>query len=412
MFSSLKVRDFRLYWFGMLVSLVGTWIQSVAQSWLVFQLTGSAFLLGVVGFLSSIPIFVFSLFGGLLADRLNKRKILLATQTSFMLLAFLLAALTQLKLVTPAQIMFIACLNGAVMAFDAPSRQAVVVELVGKEHLLNAIALNSVAFNSSRIIGPAVAGILVATIGMSGCFYLNGISFLAVILALAVIRTHNHVKANKKAGLILDLKEGFSFVKKHYLILVLVAMVGMVSLFGVGYIILMPVFAEQVLKAGVKGLGVLMSASGFGALIGALTLARLGDFRYKGKLLLASSLIYSVSLILFSLSQAFFFALIALFLIGAGGVTSIALINTLLQSGVPDEFRGRVMSIFMLTFAGFMPFGNLFAGSLAQVIGVSATIFLSGVICTIFFILINLIYPQIRSLKQQIGHSFQAETPL
>mgnify|MGYP001574438469 FL=1 len=184
MFSSLKVKNFRVYWFGMFVSLIGTWIQIVAQSWLVFQLTNSAFLLGVVGFLSSIPVFLLSLFGGVLADRLNKRNILIATQSAFMLLAFLLAALTQMKLVTPYQIMFIALLNGVVMAFDAPSRQAMVVELVGKDYLFNAIALNSIAFNSSRIIGPALAGVLVATIGMSGCFYINGISFLHLIIAL------------------------------------------------------------------------------------------------------------------------------------------------------------------------------------------------------------------------------------
>jgi len=181
MFSSLKVRNFRIYWFGMLVSLTGTWIQQVAQSWLVFQLTNSAFLLGLVGFLSSVPVLMLSLFAGVLADRVEKRKILIATQILFMILAFLLALLTQLKIITPLQIMIIALLNGAVMAFDAPSRQAMVVELVGKTHLPNAIALNSVAFNSSRIIGPALAGVLVAVIGIGGCFYLNGISFLAVI---------------------------------------------------------------------------------------------------------------------------------------------------------------------------------------------------------------------------------------
>ena len=399
MFSSLKVKNFRIYWFGMFVSLIGTWIQSTAQSWLTFELTQSAFLLGVVGFLSSIPVFLLSLFGGVLADRVNKRNILIATQVAFMFLAFLLAALTQMKLITPLQIMGIALLNGIVMAFDAPSRQAVVVELVGKEHVFNAIALNSVSFNSSRIIGPALAGVLVATIGMSGCFYLNGISFLAVIFALFLIKVHNNARIDKNKPPLKDLKEGLIFIKNNRLILVLISMVGIVSLFGIAYVILMPIFANDILRAGVKGLGLLMSASGFGALIGALILARLGDFKFKGKLLIYSTLIFSVSLVLFSLSKDLFFSLFTLILVGASSVTAVSLINTILQAIVPDEFRGRVMSVFMLTFAGFMPFGNLIAGVLSEPFGVSFVVMASGIICTIFFIIIGLAYPQIRNLR-------------
>jgi len=192
----------------MLVSLIGTWIQQVAQSWLVFELTSSAFLLGVVGFLNSIPVLILCLFGGVLADRLNKRNILIATQIAFMVLAFILATLTQLKIITPFQIMAVAILNGVVMAFDAPARQSIVVELVGKKHLFNAIALNSVAFNSSRIIGPALAGILVATIGMSGCFYINGISFLAVIIALFSVRIVKTQNKFSHSNTFRDLKDG------------------------------------------------------------------------------------------------------------------------------------------------------------------------------------------------------------
>jgi MFS family permease len=397
MFSSLRVRNFRIYWFGMLVSLIGTWIQAVAQSWLVFQLTNSAFLLGVVGFLSAIPVFLLSLFGGVLADRVNKRNILIATQTSFMLLAFLLALLTQMKIITPAQIMLIAVLNGMVMAFDAPSRQAVVVELVGKQHLPNAIALNSVAFNSSRIIGPAIAGILVSTIGMSGCFYINGISLLAVLIALLLIRIEKKFSTSNNTAL-KDLKEGLAFIKNNRLILILISMVGLVSLFGVSYVILMPVFANDVLKVGVKGLGILMSSTGFGALIGALILARLGDFQYKGRFLMVSSLIFSISLILFSMSKAFLLSLFILLFLGGSSVSSIALINTILQTKVPDILRGRVMSVFMLTFAGFMPFGNLIAGALAQALSVSFAVMSGGIICTAFFVVINIAYPQIRQM--------------
>ena len=348
--------------------------------------------------MSSIPVFLLSLFGGVVADRMNKRNILLFTQSAFMLLAFLLAVLTQLGLIRPWQIMVIAALNGIVMAFDAPSRQAVVVELVGKEHLLNAIALNSVSFNSSRIIGPALCGILVASIGLSGCFYINGISFLAVIIALLLMRLKNSPRIYKNNTALKDLKEGLKFMKNNRLIIILITMVGISSLFGMPYVILMPIVANDILKIGIKGLAMLMSATGFGALIAGLALARLGNFKYKGKLLVSSSLIFSISLVLFSLSRVYFFSLFVLTLIGGFSVMAMALVNTLLQTNVDDRFRGRVMSMYMFTFAGFMPFGNLIAGSLSQVWDVSLTIMISGIICTAFFIIINMLYPQIRNI--------------
>ncbi|MFA5310716.1 MAG: MFS transporter [Candidatus Omnitrophota bacterium] len=399
MFSSLSIRNFRVYWLGMLVSLIGTWIQQVAQSWLVFELTSSAFLLGVVGFLNSIPVLILCLFGGVLADRLNKRSILIATQIAFMVLAFILAVLTQLKIITPFQIMTVAILNGVVMAFDAPARQSIVVELVGKKHLFNAIALNSVAFNSSRIIGPALAGILVATIGMSGCFYINGISFLAVIIALFSVRIVKTQNKFSNGNTFEDLKDGFIFIKNNRLILALISMVAVVSLFGVAHVILMPIFANDVLNVGIKGLGVLMSSAGLGALIGSLILARLGDFKYKGRLLLSSAMVFSVSLIIFSLSKTYLLSIFALILIGLSSVTAVALVNTLLQVKVEDRFRGRVMSVFMLIFAGMMPFGNLIAGSLAQAAGVSFALLFGGVTCAVFFTAINIIYPDIKDIN-------------
>jgi MFS family permease len=310
-----------------------------------------------------------------------------------------LAVLTQLKIITPLKIMIFALLNGIVMAFDAPARQSIVVEFVGKTHLFNAIALNSVAFNSSRVIGPALAGILVATIGMSGCFYINGISFLAVIIALCSIRTDMVPKALGNNSALKDLKDGLHFIKNSRLILALISMVGVFSLFGVAHVILMPVFANDVLKVGVKGLGVLMSGAGFGALVGALVLARLGDFKYKGKLLLSSAMVFSLSLILFSLSKVYLLSIFALILVGFSSVTAIALVNTLLQTKVEDRFRGRVMSVFMVTFAGMMPFGNLLAGSLAQAMGVSFTVLIGGVICAIFFSVVTIAYPAIRRIN-------------
>ncbi len=382
----------------MFVSLIGTWIQTVAQAWLVFQLTNSAFLLGLVGFLGLAPVFLLSLFGGVVADRLNKRDILIFTQSAFMVLAFALAILTQFKIITPWHIMLIAVLNGTVMAFDGPARQAVVAELVGKKHLLNAIALNSVSFNSSRIIGPALAGIMVASIGMAGCFYVNGISFLAVLAALFLIRLNQIARPDLGSSKLEDLRDGLRLIKNNRLILTLIAMIGVSSLFGISYAILMPIFANDILHVGVKGLGLLMSSAGVGALIAALLLARLGDFRPKGKLLISSSIIFSLSLILFALSKIYVLSLISLVLVGGSSVMAMALINTLLQTMVTDEYRGRVMSAFMFTFAGIMPFGNLIAGALSQSIGVSLTVMISGIICAAFFIAINIMLPDIRKL--------------
>lgn len=382
----------------MFISLIGTWIQTVAQSWLVFQLTNSAFLLGVTGFLSFIPVFVLSLFGGVVADRINKRDILIFTQTTFMALAFLLAILTQAKLIQPWQIMLIAVFNGIIMAFDVPARQAVVAEMVERRYLLNAIALNSVAFNSSRIIGPALAGIFVATIGMAGCFYINGLSFLAVIVALLLIKVKPLFKSDKNNSVVRDLKDGLRAIRDNRMIMVLISMVGVVSLFGISYNMLMPIFARDILNAGVKGLGVLMSSSGVGALIAALILARLGDFKYKGKYLIVSCIIFSVSLVLFSLSTIYILSIIALVFIGGFSVSAITLLNTLLQTRASDEFRGRLMSAFMFTFAGLLPLGNLLAGVFSQTIGVSLTVMISGIVCTVFFIVINAFYPDIRKI--------------
>jgi MFS family permease len=397
MFSSLKVKYFRIYWLGMFVSLIGTNMQFVAQGWLVFQLTNSAFLLGVVGFLGAIPVFVLSLFGGVLADRVNKRSILFFTQIAFMLLAFLLAVLTQFQLIRPQQIMFIALLNGIIMAFDAPARQSIVVELVGKKHLFNAITLNSVAFNSSRIIGPAIAGVLISIIGMSGCFYLNGVSFLAVIAALFWIKLGGTMTRNNNSAF-KDLKEGLVFISRNRSILGLLSLVSVMSLFGISYIMLMPVFAGNVLHVGVRGLGVLMSSIGVGALIGSLILARLGDFKYKGKLLTWSVFLFSFLLINFSLSKSYIWSIVSLILLGSISLPATAVINTLLQVNVPDEFRGRIMGLFMITFAGIMPFGSLISGSLAQAIGIQAALFLCGLVCLMLFTLINLFLPGLRDL--------------
>lgn len=382
----------------MLVSLVGTWVQTIAQSWLVFQLTNSAFLLGLVGFLGFFPVFLFSLFGGVVADRVNKRTILLFTQNAFMLLAFILAIMTHLKIITPVQIMVIALLNGVVMAFDAPARQSVVVELAGKQHLLNAIALNSAAFNSARIIGPALAGILIASVGMSGCFYINGISFVAVIFALLLIKHNGTIKRPEKTAVFADLAAGLVFIKNNKIIFILIIMAAIISSFGLSYVILMPVFANDVLKVQAKGFGVLMSSAGLGALLAALMLARLGDVKQKGKLIIVFSLVFSIALILFSLSRVYAVSIIFLVLIGWSSVISMSLINNSLQILVPDEYRGRIMSAFMWTFGGFVPFGNLLAGAISQTFGVCAAIMFSGLVLLVCFIIISIFFPGVKKI--------------
>lgn len=379
----------------MLISLIGSSIQNVAQSWLVFQLTNSVFLLGLAGFLGAIPIFFFSLFGGAAADRWDKRNILLWTQNAFMLLAFIPAVLTQLKSITVFQIMTIALLNGIVMAFDAPARQAIIAELAGKQYLLNAIALNSAAFNAARIIGPAFAAIFIAGIGMSGCFYINGISFIAVIIALLLIHNNNGVKkSNNGTALTGDLSEGLRFIKNNRRIMILIINCGVISLFGIPYLVLMPVFANDILKVGVKGLGTLVSSAGIGALSAALMLAHFGNTKKNNRIMFFSFITFSGALIIFSLSKQYLLSLVVLLIMGWASVTGVSLVNNSLQVLVPDEFRGRVMSVFMFTFAGIMPFGNLIAGALSEIWGVSLTVMLCGVICMSFFITISVLFPK------------------
>lgn len=398
MFSSLKIRNFRIYWLGMLISLIGSWVQITAQAWLVFDLTRSSFLLGIVGFSSYIPIFALSLFGGVAADRFSKRGILLVTQVGLMALAFVLGILVVAEKAAVWNIVLISLLNGSFMAFDGPARQAYIIELTGREHILNAVALNSAAFNSARIIGPALAGILIASVGMAGCFFVNAVSFLAAIAALAIIRAAGSRGVRQNKHIFVELWEGLNFIRGHRLILALMIIVAVSSLFGFSYVILMPVFADSVFAKGVGGLGTLMSSAGFGALIAALTIAGLGDFKGKGKLLMASAVVFSLALFAFSFTRIYWLSLLLICLAGWGGVSTMALVNTLLQINVPDSFRGRVMGLFMLTFAGMVPFGNLLAGSVAQLAGASVTLAIGAGICLAFFLFVNIMFPKIRDI--------------
>lgn len=368
-FAALGNRNYRLFFFGQLISLTGTWMQSIAQSWLVYRLTGSPLALGVVGFFSSVPVLFFSLWGGVMADRLPKRNLLVITQAAAMVQAFVLAGLTLTGQVQVWHIMLLAFTLGSVNSIEMPTRQAFVVEMVGKDKLMNAIALNSSLYSATRIIGPAVAGVMVATLGEGPAFFINGVSFLAVIAGLLLMRLDAVPSPNRHESAWNNLREGLRYTFRQPLILTLVALVAVASMFVMPYAFLMPVFAKDILGVGAQGLGTLMAAAGLGTLIGALSLASLGNFPRKGWLLTAGNLLFPALILAFSLSRSFPLSL--LILVGAGWamVTQNATANTLLQTMVPDHLRGRVMSAFVLMFVGMMPLGALQAGFIADLFG-------------------------------------------
>lgn len=389
MFTSLKIRDFRIYLIGMFVSMCGTWIQAMVLNWVVFDLSKSSFLLGLVGFVTYSPIIFLSLFSGVLVDRFNKRYLLFFTQTTFMVLAFVLAFLTQVNIITVKFILLISLMNGIAISLDAPARQSIVFELVGKEKILNAVALNSIAFHSARMIGPALAGIFVAVISIAGCFYINAISFLAFIIALFFIRPKHAVNQNNNKHFFEDLKGGINFIRSNRIYLVLISIVGSISVFGFSYAVLLPVFAKNVLGLEIKGYGLLLSASGVGSLLGGFMLAGLKKPKSQIKILIFSLFAFVFSLIFFSLATSLVASILILILAGFASLSSLAIINSLIQTMVPNEFRGRIMSIYMLVFIGTIPFGSLLAGSLAQSIGVSRTLLSLGLVCFVLFLYLS-----------------------
>ena len=378
---ALRHRNFQLFFGGQLISLVGTWMQSVAQSWLVYRLTGSSLLLGTVGFCSQIPVFLVAPIGGTTADRQNRHRLVIATQIASMVLALILAWLTLGHRVQVWHIMVLAVLLGVVNAFDIPARQSFLVDMVGKEDLMNAIALNSSMFNGARIIGPAVAGVLVASIGEGWCFFANGISYIAVIVGLLMMRVQRPERPARTASTLENIIEGFDWVRKTAPIRALLLLLGLVSLVGMPYAVLMPIFADKILHGGARGLGILMGATGVGALLGAVTLAAKRGLAGLGKWVAICSAGFGGSLILFSASRSFWLS--AFFLVPAGFtmMTQMASSNTLIQSMVPDQLRGRVMAVYSMMFMGMAPFGSFFAGALADHIGAPLTLAIGGAAC-------------------------------
>jgi MFS family permease len=375
---ALHHRNFQLFFGGQLISLVGTWMQTVAQSWLVYRLTGSALLLGSVGFASQIPVFLMAPVGGTVADRTNRHRVIVITQTTSMVLALMLAALTLTHRVQVWHIFVLAALLGLVNAFDIPGRQAFLVDMVGKEDLMNAIALNSSMFNGARVIGPAVAGILVARIGEGWCFFANGVSYIAVIVGLLLMKIHCPPRSITDSPLE-DIKEGFRFVSRTKPIRALLLLLGLVSLVGMPYAVLMPVFADRILHGGARGLGILMGVTGIGALLGALTLALREGVKGLGRLVAITCGTFGVSLFLFSFSRNFWLSAVLLLPVGFSMMLQMASSNTLIQSMVPDALRGRVMAVYSMMFMGMAPIGALFGGALADRLGAPVTVALGGV---------------------------------
>jgi len=380
-FESLRYRNFRLFWCGQLISLIGSWIQNVAQGWLVLELTNSPFLLGLVNSIGSLPVLFLSMFAGVIADRVRKRNLIIVTQTALTILAFALGILTSTGLVKIWHVLIIVFLVGVVNAFDMPARQSFVIELVGRETLMNAIALNSSIFNAARTIGPAIAGIMVSSLGVAGCFYINAISFIPVIIGLSLINGEFRVKReDSSTSLIEDLKLGLKYLRSNQNVFVIILMVAINSIFGMPYTVFMPVFARDIFKVGARGLGFLMASVGIGALIGALVVASIGWYRKKGRILFVGIFSFSVFLIIFSLSKSYVLGLLMLILTGFFMIMFTATANTLVQTYVRDDMRGRVMSIYTTFFAGMAPFGSLQAGAISSRWGVSTAVFLGGVI--------------------------------
>lgn len=376
---ALRHRNFQLFFSGQLISLIGTWMQSVAQAWLVYRLTGSSFLLGSVGFASQFPVFVVAPLGGIVADRRNRQKVVIGTQTASMILAFILSALTLTGTVRVWHIFVLAAMLGVVNAFDIPGRQSFLVDMVGKEDLMNAIALNSSMFNGARIIGPAIAGVLVANIGEGWCFFANGVSYIAVIIGLFLMRVAPPTYRKAGASPLAHVIEGFRFVRHTAPIRAILLLLGLVSFVAMPYTVLMPIFADRILHGGARALGLLMGATGVGALFGALTLASKTGVRGLGRWVAFACAGFGVSLILFAFSRYLWLSALLLLPVGFCMMLQMSSSNTLIQVMVPDHLRGRVMSVYSMMFMGMAPFGAFFAGALADRLGAPLTVSMGAV---------------------------------
>ena len=379
-FRALRHRNYRLYFIGQLTSLAGTWMQSAAQAWLVLKLTNSSLMLGVVSFAQFLPILLVGLFAGVVVDRLDRRRMLLGTQTLLMLSAFVLAGLTWSGYVRVWQVIALAAFNGTVSSFDMPGRQSFVVEMVGYEDLANAIALNSMMFNSARMLGPAAAGILIAWLGTATCFFLNGVSFLAVIWGLYLMAIPPRTMEMTEAAMLKQLREGLRYVRRHRQILQQMALAAISNGFGYQYLVLVPLFARNVLHGDARAYGFLVAIQGLGSVIGAATLASRVTTEGIRNNLIIGLLLSAVGIVTFGLSPWMSLSLAAQLIIGIGLTNFRASNNTLVQLFVDNELRGRVMSTYQLASVGMMPIGSLLVGYLGSALGPRQSVVICGAI--------------------------------
>jgi MFS family permease len=399
-FAAMRHRNFRLWFLGQTLSQMGTWMQSVAQGWLVYDLTGSKFALGAISFVGTLPTLFLMLPAGALADRVPRQRVLLFTQATMMILAFILAALAATDTLQIWHVGLLAAGLGIANSFDAPARQALAVEMVeDRRDLMNAIALNATIFNLARVVGPAVGGVVLAALGAAWCFALNGLSFLAVIVALLMMKLPQARREVRVEPLTAQIAAGIKYVLENPSVRTMTMLVAVASLFGFSYSVLLPAFAVDVLRVGEAGLGGLNAATGFGALIGSLIVASAGKFRRKGLLLTAGSLVFPATLLFFAFSHSFWISAALLSVVGLAFVTQNATCNTLIQSIVPDSLRGRVMAVYMLMFFGTAPFGALQAGAVAQALGPAMGVVVGAGITLIFALVILFAAPFLRRVE-------------
>jgi len=394
--GALTHRNFRLFFFGQGVSLIGTWMQNVAQGWLVLELTNSPFYVGLVSALGSLGVLLLTIYAGIVADRTNKHRLIMVTQALSMLPAFALAALVWTDAVAVWHVAALAAFLGVVNAFDIPARQAFIVELAGKDDLMNAIALNSSAFNAARVLGPAIAGALIGTLGVGICFFLNGVSYLAVIAGLLAMRLPPYVPEARADSVRAGLREAVAFIRGDRRVLTLVFLMALLSIFGFPYLVMMPVFARDVLDRGATGYGVMMASVGIGAVVGALGIAVLGRRIRKGVTFIAAGGSFGVLLLAFALSKVYLLSVALLALAGATMIVNNALANTTIQTLVPDALRGRVMGFYAFVFVGLAPLGSFQMGTLAQRIGTPEAVALGGAVSALAVALAAWRVPELR----------------
>ncbi len=404
-FRALRHRNYRLFFWGQLVSLIGTWMQQTAMSWFVYEITSSKFLLGAVAAIGTAPMMLFSLWGGSIADLYPKRSILVGTQSAQMVCAFLLAFGVWFGFATPAFIMVVAAINGVAMGFDMPARQAFTVEMTSREDLLNAISLNSSIVNGARVVGPSIAGFLIGIVGVAMCFFVNAVSFIAVIAGLLMMRLPRFERGSFTGSAAEHAWNGVLYSLRNQRVRTILLLFLAIGVFGWSYAVIMPAFARDVLGRGANGYGLLMSASGLGALVGALFVATYGHLFMPRKLALGGVWIFSAALLAFAFARNLYPAMALLFAAGLGMLLFFSTSNTTLQTIVPDEMRGRVMGVWSLVFGAMIPLGSLEAGALANWLGTPVSLAFGAVVCAVSGVVTIIAVRQREARQTQAGEN-------